>query len=231
MMHRLQEEVYSVLQLCLLLSALVIAQDTTTDQPTPTTRETTTSFANDQRTTSVPFPSSSLPFLPSDSAPAGNQNNNPDATGLVNYYFVFLALIVAVAAVVIFLMIRRRQRVRLRRRYSQNQALTQDLGGPRPGGGWSNWNPQRTTAQYWQGRWRETDTGRQEGLNERGEAPPPYIPKGQSQDAHREDTEPAVPLQTLSRAGAGLRPPDYSEYRSQHPEGATSSREAERQIP
>jgi hypothetical protein len=230
MTNRLRREVYHAIQLRLLLSTLVFAQDTTTNQPTPTTLETTTSFANNHKTGSAPFPSSSVVFLPSNSASAGNQTNNLNAPGLVNYYFVFLALIVVVAAVIVFLMIRRRQRLRLRRRYSQNYALTQDLGRPRPGGGWANWTPQRTTGQYWEGRWRGTDTGREEGFNEHGEAPPPYIPKGRPQDAHGGVSEPAVPLQTLSRDGARLRPPpDYSEYRSQHPDVASSSRENARQ--
>ena len=56
---------------------------------------------------------------------------------------------------------------------------------------------------------------REEGLNEAGEAPPPYLPKRQSEEG-RERSEGeanglAIPLQTLSREDAGLKPPDYTE--------------------
>jgi hypothetical protein len=175
-------------------------------------------------------------MVPSDSAPAGNHNNGVNSSGLVNYYFVFLALIVAVAGAVIFLIIRKRRRMVLRRRYSQNVALSRDLGGPRHGGGWTNWNPERTRRRYWQGRWRSAETSREEGLNEHGEAPPPYVPKRRSQEAERQErgeNEPAVPLQTLSRDGAGLKPPDYSENYAEElgrssSASASSSRDVER---
>jgi hypothetical protein len=55
---------------------------------------------------------------------------------------------------------------------------------------------------------------REEGLNEQGEAPPPYIPKPAEEREQRENSGagvPAVPLQTISREHAGLKPPDYSE--------------------
>ena len=60
---------------------------------------------------------------------------------------------------------------------------------------------------------------REEGLNEQGEAPPPYVPKRRSEDAQRDGVEdgggPAVPLQTLSREDAGFKPPDYTEAYSE----------------
>jgi hypothetical protein len=58
------------------------------------------------------------------------------------------------------------------------------------------------------------DSGRVEGLNEDGEAPPPYLPKPttnqQETNGHESAAGPAIPLQTLSREDAGLKPPDYS---------------------
>lgn len=227
---RVRKRVSFPFQLYLLLlstSALAEEPTSTTEKPTQTTIEPTQSYQNNQHISSgTPF-GSRLPN-PSDSAPSGNHNKDSNASGLVNYYFVFLALIIAIAGVIVFLIIRRRRRLVYRRRYSQNMALSRDLGGPREGGGWSDWQPERTGGRYWQGRWQGADTSREEGLNEHGEAPPPYIPKRDPQEAHREVTEPAVPLQTLSRDGAGLKPPDYSEYRSQDTDGASSSRDTER---
>jgi hypothetical protein len=67
---------------------------------------------------------------------------------------------------------------------------------------------------------------REEGLNENGEAPPPYMPKDEEetgnagpqvngQRTHGENTpvpgEPAIPMQTLSRDHAGLKPPGYEQ--------------------
>jgi hypothetical protein len=49
----------------------------------------------------------------------------------------------------------------------------------------------------------------EEGLNEHGEAPPPYIPKN-ALDGAPDAAGPAIPLQTLRREDAGLaKPPDY----------------------
>ena len=212
----------STIYICLLLrlSTIVLAQDTTTsttNQHTATTMATSAppSTPTPKNHPSLPLLSSSALPSSSDNAPMGNHNNGANSTGLVNYYFVFLALIIAVVGGVVYLFIRKRHRAKLRTRYSQQEALTRDLGGARPGGGWSNWHPERSRGRYWQGRWRSAEASREEGLNEAGEAPPPYVPKRRSEEAQREVTEPAVPLQTLSRDGAGLKPPDYSEYRSQ----------------
>jgi hypothetical protein len=53
----------------------------------------------------------------------------------------------------------------------------------------------------------------EEGLNEHGEAPPPYIPKTQMEGlpADGQANGPAIPMQTLRREDVGLaKPPDYS---------------------
>jgi hypothetical protein len=228
------------ISLLLRLSNIVLGQDTTsaTNQQTPTTMATSTPPSTPTPKNQPSFPLLSSSALPStsDSAPSSNNNHSMNSTGLVNYYFVFLALIVAVVGGVVYLFIRKRHRAMLRTRYSQQEALTRDLGGARPGGGWSNWHPERTRGRYWQGRWRSAEASREEGLNEQGEAPPPYVPKRRSEEVQREVTEPAVPLQTLSRDGAGLKPPDYSEYYLQNPDSqgrnsvasASSSRDVER---
>ena len=94
-------------------------------------------------------------------------------------------------------------------------------------------DPARARRRYWQGRWRSAEVSREEGLNEHGEAPPPYIPKPDEEHGGdgRHDGEPAVPLQTLSREDAGLKPPDYeqnvqevgrNERNSSHSNGSSS---------
>ena len=151
-----------------------------------------------------------------DSAPKGDNDNGADSHGLVNYYFVFIALIMCVFAFGLFIVLRRRSRAKRRSQFRQSGAIERDFGGLRANvgdGGWANWNPERR--RNWQGRWRSAEVSREEGLNEHGEAPPPYIPKRRSEEEHQDDTVhdggPAMPLQTLSREDAGLKPPDYDE--------------------
>ncbi|KAK5129578.1 hypothetical protein LTR08_003043 [Meristemomyces frigidus] len=154
---------------------------------------------------------------PTDSAPGSSStsdtNNSMSSTSLVNYYFVFLAIILAVAALGIFLVYRKRKRARAYSRYSRENALTRDLNDWNAGGEAARGQPRG----YWQGVWgRATEESavqrREEGLNELGEAPPAYAPPKTREEVEREEAGlPAVPLQTLSREGVGLKPPDYAE--------------------
>ena len=59
---------------------------------------------------------------------------------------------------------------------------------------------------------RSAEMSREDGLNEHGEAPPPYFPKqdnagpgGSGQD------DVPIPLRTLAREDAALKPPDYAD--------------------
>lgn len=152
---------------------------------------------------------SSASSAPSNTNDNSTDDRNTDTGGLVHYYFVFLALIVILAFLGSYLIYRRKRKAAstaIIYHHGQHGALQQDFGV---------WDPSRARRRYWQGRWRSTEeTHRDEGLNENGEAPPPYMPKGQQP----EDVEaghgvaggaPAVPLQTLSRDQAGLKPPGY----------------------
>ncbi|EME45988.1 hypothetical protein DOTSEDRAFT_109017, partial [Dothistroma septosporum NZE10] len=117
---------------------------------------------------------------------------------LVNYYFVFLALVVCIAGVAAYLMYKRKKKYGAFLASSRGHALESDVG---------TYNT-RTRSRHWQGRWRSADQGREEGLNEYGEAPPPYMPK--TEQEHSNPNVLAVPMQTLSRDAAGLnKPPDY----------------------
>lgn len=80
----------------------------------------------------------------------------------------------------------------------------------------------RYRRRYWNGGLRrDPQASREEGLDENGEAPPPYMPKddratderenGQSVQGQGRPGEPAIPMQTLSREHAGLKPPDYEQ--------------------
>lgn len=127
-----------------------------------------------------------------------NQDHTTNTVGLVNYYFVFLALVLCVAGVAAYLMYKRKQKYGAFLRNSRGSALERDVGT----------YDARARRRYWQGRWRSTDYSREEGLNEHGEAPPPYMPKTTDEQANPNGL--AVPMQTLSRDEAGLnKPPDY----------------------
>ena len=151
----------------------------------------------------------------SDNAPKGNHNDGLNSSGLVNYYFVFLAVILCVVGFLVFILMRRRNKRVRRMRFNREQGLQRGTADSRGGGGWSNWNPERTRGRYWRAGWRSAEGSREEGLNEHGEAPPPYIPKMQSAEEQQggpgEADGPAIPLQALSREDAGLKPPDYTE--------------------
>ncbi len=165
------------------------------------------------------IPSSRLPSATptsNDTAPHGNTNNGTNQSGLVQYYFVFLALLLVCVGLAVFFVFRRRVQQRSRRRAggSRETALQRDLSGP---GGWYGGLPRNPAGQRrgWQGRWRSAELSWEEGLDEHGEAPPPYLPKRHSQEQQRNDDAggngPAIPLGTLSRDDVGLKPPDYHE--------------------
>ena len=154
----------------------------------------------------VPMPTTS------DNAPqpASNNSNREGTSGVFNYYFLLLAVFVIIVALVWLSLIRRnRQKLALSRHNGQT-ALARDLEGT-PGG--RRWGP---------GRWRFPRP--EEGLDERGQAPPPYMPAPLDATVHPNAThnEPgagqAIPLQDLS--GLEQKPPDYDEHLAPTPDTA-----------
>ncbi|KAK3115642.1 hypothetical protein LTR53_004795 [Teratosphaeriaceae sp. CCFEE 6253] len=131
--------------------------------------------------------------------PTETNNGYPDNNGgLVNYYFVFIALVAGVAFMSGVLLYRRRKRAIIAARMGHQNALSRDF---------TTWRGTDGHRGYWYGRGRSQEhLGRDEGLNELGEAPPAYAP---AKERGEEEPGPAVPLQTLSRDDAGLKPPDY----------------------
>ncbi|EPE30678.1 hypothetical protein GLAREA_03645 [Glarea lozoyensis ATCC 20868] len=183
---------------------------------TPTTLFTSASSSS---------PSTSL-GTPTDNSSSG-WSNSSTGTHAFNYYFV----IVAVAAVFFCLALlyfgkRKKQKAALMRRNSQ-RALAQDVAGfnLRSRGGRARNNGRG----FWNGTRREED--RVEGLDERGEAPPPYVPGGKppsiravSESVDLADARDphgafggSVELSTLPsglRSNADPPPPDYHEHGS-----------------
>ncbi|KAH9829742.1 hypothetical protein Tdes44962_MAKER02219 [Teratosphaeria destructans] len=140
------------------------------------------------------------------SSSSSDNNSNTDSS-VVNYYFVFLALILAIAGLGAFFIWRRRRRALLMMRAGREDALERDVAGWQGGESRSRW--------YRQGRWGRSDEGvdREEGLNEFGEAPPAYAPatSGDRAGGGENGQTLVMPMHTLAREDAGLKPPDYTE--------------------
>jgi hypothetical protein len=130
-----------------------------------------------------------------------------------NYYFLLLAMLVLLVALFLWIIHWWRKRQRDRLRQSGQQALARDLEG------WQN------AQRLMHGRYRANGAvlvQRDEGLNEHGEAPPPYLPK--TEGAVEEVT---IPLRTLSRGEAERsRPPQYYESLPAHNPTPATGQEA-----
>lgn len=138
-------------------------------------------------------PSDSPPISDDDSAPRGSAP--PNSSGLLNYYFLLLAILILIFFLVYHTISRRRKRRNAHLRSTGQTALARDLEG---------WPGSRTRA----GARRGTATSEpEEGLNERGEAPPPYAHKMPEEAVLREQGDRGVPLRELGER----KPPDYEE--------------------
>jgi hypothetical protein len=132
---------------------------------------------------------------------AGDSDDSSDQkSGLLNYYFVFLAFFILILFIGAWFLHKRKQARKARFRNSGQNALARDLGN------WTN------TRRWMHGNIR-TDPAtqnRNEGLNELGEAPPPYKAP---ETAGPPGEGPQIPLRTLSRSSANMpvKPPDYGE--------------------
>ena len=147
----------------------------------------------------------------SSSTPNANDSQDRD-DNLLNFYFIFIALFVILLLIAIWFIHRRKKQRKERLRNSGQNALARDLNG------WSQ--PRRWI--HGVAPWRTDgplNIAREEGLNELGEAPPPYIKETQIRERRASVgnasaaellAEPAIPLRTLSRDERHrLKPPDY----------------------
>ncbi|KAL8835227.1 MAG: hypothetical protein Q9170_003423 [Blastenia crenularia] len=163
--------------------------------PTPTPINASQTFGENPAATGAQYTTTSNPSSSSD------DSQNTDR-GILNYYFLLLAFLVIVVGIVYFAYVRRQRQKILLSRQNGQRALARDL--ERWGGG--PWGP---------GRFRLPRAVRQprreEGLDERGEAPPPYVPK-EPEPAYtgpQVDRLHEIPLQDLGRRDQ--KPPDYDE--------------------
>jgi hypothetical protein len=154
-------------------------------------------------------PSSHTPLDPilAVSHPTGDRSDDDEDGSVFNYYFLFLAVLgVLIGLLLWWLHWRRRQRKARMRRGGQD-ALARDLEG---------WTGTRRFYHGSYGRHQVSYVRRQEGLDENGEAPPPYQPKSDftvdtpSGQAHATASSLAIPLRTLSRdESERALPPGY----------------------
>jgi hypothetical protein len=157
----------------------------------------------------------------------GDDDDPPDKqTSLLNYYFVFLALFLALLFVLLYALHRRRKLKKARSRDSGQNALARDVDGWVPSG--RRWVAARLDRHNRFGTRALEREDRDLGLNEFGEAPPPYKVReaelaalgAASAESSRDG--PAVPLRTLSRGAVG-KPPGYEEAVTGVEDGTTAA--------
>ena len=141
--------------------------------------------------------SSSIPSHTDNANYASQNPNGPQDAHVLNYYFLLLAIFVIIIALVCWSLARRRHRRLVTLRGVQQNALAQDLRTwPTAGGDGGRWT------------FGTGDVRREEGLNERGEAPPPYLKEPDR--AHHESGAQGLELNNMSRAEG--KPPGYDEW-------------------
>lgn len=160
-------------------------------------------------------------------------SDSDDNRGIMNYYFVFFALLVCIAGLCAYFVWRRRKAALQIYQNHQNSAFPQSVS--------REWDNMRYRRRYWNNNgFRTAQASREEGLDENGEAPPPYMPKddqatdnngasqagGPNTQGQARPGEPAIPMQALSREQAGLKPPDYEQTVQPNGSGASGSRPA-----
>ncbi|KAL8801204.1 MAG: hypothetical protein Q9200_007014 [Gallowayella weberi] len=171
--------------------------------PAPTAIDAFSSFSND------PIETDGIPATPTSSFPSPSPSRDDDQTnnnGILNYYFLLLALLIILLGILYLLFARRQRQKIAQRRQNGQRALARDL--EHWGGGGGPWGPGRFRMPRTHHGTRQGPR-REEGLDERGEAPPPYIPKEPEQTYAGDGAAREIPLQDLSRMDH--KPPDYDE--------------------
>jgi hypothetical protein len=129
-----------------------------------------------------------------------DQPSDTHGAGTFNYYFLFLAIGAVIVAISLCWRHRRKEARKQQLRLGGHQALERDIEG------WAG-NRRFMHGRYGQNQASARSRNGAEGLNENGEAPPPYEPKNEGMVM----VEPAVPLRTLSRnEGERIQPPGYN---------------------
>jgi len=145
--------------------------------------------------TASPASASTLPSSTDGADSASYSNYSTPDSRLLNYYFLLLAIVIIVIALVWWSIARRRKKRGIHMRSNQHSVLARDV---------EMWPGTRRGI----GRWRfgGAEPRAAEGLNERGEAPPPYLKE--PNPVHHIDG-PGMELHDLSRGEA--KPPGYDE--------------------
>ncbi|KAF2449485.1 hypothetical protein P171DRAFT_480565 [Karstenula rhodostoma CBS 690.94] len=176
------------------------------------TRSMTTSFISSALSNTAASATSTSTPISTDILP-GTTSTEDAHESAFKYYWLILALFGVLVTLSLWWINRRRTKRKERMRLSGRNALARDMEG------WVN------TRRWYHGAWRPNETRlftrREEGLNEQGEAPPPYQPKGDVTVAQDPATMISIPLRTLSReqVDAG-RPPEYHETLNRDGENA-----------
>ncbi|KAF2096562.1 hypothetical protein NA57DRAFT_78167 [Rhizodiscina lignyota] len=173
------------------------------------------------------------PGFPGDDSPAGTlPEDSEHSSGLLNYYFAFLAVFVILLFLAIWYIHRRKKKLKAMRASGRTNALARDLDG------WTG--SRRWMGGAWRGGIGRRDIrteDREEGLNELGEAPPPYKARdsvigGDRRSGERTENSLTVPLRALDRDGrAVMKPPDYHETVRELPESQAEAAESSRANP
>jgi hypothetical protein len=150
--------------------------------------------------------------FPNDDTETTDDNNK---SHYQTYYFVFFALLFCIALLCVYFVWKKRRNALTVRNGFSGAGYQRDV---------QEWDTVRYRRRYWNTNSRNAEASREEGLNEHGEAPPPYVPKddentgsagpqagGYFGQAPARPAEPAIPMQTLSRDQAGLKPPGYEQ--------------------
>jgi hypothetical protein len=157
-------------------------------------------------------PVSGSPAFPSQTQSFGNgdPSDQPDQTntGIVNYYFLLLAVFVFLIIILYLSWTRNRRKRLLQLQNNREDALNRDVHRYDRYGNNRGWIP-----YYGHGRGFMRHPRREEGLDERGEAPPPYMPDRPPPAAFRDggvchDHMRGVPLQDIP--SDQRKPPDYT---------------------
>lgn len=208
----------STLLLSIFVSSSIAQTDPTTASSSPTTLRTSQSPIPTATNQATPPPANSSP-----SATGGDNNKEYVQRSVFNYYFLIVAaIVILLGAAILYIRNRKKRKAALIRSHSQ-RALARDVDGFR-----SRFGIYRQAAYRPSNNRSRSET--EEGLDERGEAPPPYVPGtkppsirtidgvvpvreqdgGQSSRAGGDGE--TVELQNLSR-NLENEPPSYDEHR------------------
>ena len=179
---------------------------TTTDAPLVSTPDVTSSFNSTSTSTSLPDEPDPPGLRPATKSSSDQDERNDE---VFNFYFLFLILFGVLLAAVFWWLHRHKKRRKEQLQLGGQHALARDLEG------WAS------TRRFMHGRYGRNQQAaiiqREEGLDERGEAPPPYQARDQGTTSHSlaqgRNTgigAVAVPLRTLRRSNSDrANPPAY----------------------